>query len=226
MNNAKYLIFATKNHPLYEELKASGEKFIDLSSNADFESNDNRYQSCEAIFDFSLVDKESKYNFLRNLSIEYKAPIISDLTCYWGDYFLGKFPRIKGALSTVYYTPTKKHECYASDDETFEIIQDFMTMLSRSLHRVRSPGLGFIFARTLSLIINEAYFSLEDGLATAKDLDTALKYGVNYPLGAIEWGQKCGLNNIVMLLDELYSMSGDNRYRASLELRKLAALQS
>ncbi len=224
MNENKYLVFATQNHPLYAELKASGHKFIDLSSNADFEGKDNRYLDCQAIFDFALVDKESKYRFLKNLSIEYKVPIISDLSCYWGDYFVGKFPKVKGAISTVFYSPTKKHECFAADEDTLTFINDFMSSLGRSTHRVRSPGLGFIFPRTLSLIINEAYFSLEDGLATETDLDTAMKFGVNYPLGAIEWSKKCGLNNVVMLLDELLDLTGDTRYRASLELRRRSLL--
>ncbi len=224
MNETKYLIFATQNHPLYHELKACGHKFIDLSSSADFESKDNRYLDCEAIFDFSLVDKESKYRFLKNLSIEYKVPIISELSCYWGDYFVGKFPKVKGALSTVFYSPTKKHECYASDEETLGHIKELMDSMGRTTHRVRAPGLGFIFPRTLSLIINEAYFALEDGLASENDLDTALQFGVNYPLGAIEWSKKCGLNNVVMLLDELLDLTGDPRYRASLELRKRALL--
>lgn len=224
MNEAKYLIFATKTHPLYSELKALGEIFIDLDSDEGFESKKTRSENIEVIFDFALVDKESKYKLLRNLSIEFDKPIVSDLTCYWGDYFVGKFPQLAGALSCVFHTPTKKHECWAQDEAVYAHTQALIEALGRTLHRVSAPGLGFIFPRTLALIINEAFFALEDNLATASDLDTALKYGVNYPLGAIEWAQKCGLINVVMLLDELYDMTGDPRYRASLELRRQASL--
>lgn len=224
MSDPTFLIFANKAHPLYSELKNCGETFIDLDSDEAFESKKVKDQSIDAIFDFSIVDKESKYKLLRNLSIEFDAPIVSELSCYWGDYFVGKFPKLKGALSAVFYTPTKKHEVWARDESIYHHVELLMSKLSRSIHRVNKPGLGFIFPRTLAMIINEAFFALEDKLASSGDLDTAMKYGVNYPLGAIEWAQKCGLINVVMLLDELYDMTGDPRYRASLELRRQASL--
>lgn len=62
---------------------------------------------------------------------------------------------------------------------------------------------GFISARVISMIINEAYFSLEEEVSTKDDIDIAMKTGTNYPYGPFEWSEKIGLDNILALLTEL-----------------------
>jgi 3-hydroxybutyryl-CoA dehydrogenase len=62
---------------------------------------------------------------------------------------------------------------------------------------------GFVTARVVSMIINEAYFSLDEGVSTKKDIDTAMKLGTNYPYGPFEWAEKIGLQNITSLLNKL-----------------------
>ena len=62
---------------------------------------------------------------------------------------------------------------------------------------------GFISARVVSMIINEAWFALEEKVSTKEEVDIAMKLGTNYPYGPFEWGKKIGLKNIVGLLDEL-----------------------
>jgi len=62
---------------------------------------------------------------------------------------------------------------------------------------------GFISARVISMIINEAYFSLEEEVSIKEDIDIAMKTGTNYPYGPFEWSEKIGLENILALLTEL-----------------------
>ena len=62
---------------------------------------------------------------------------------------------------------------------------------------------GFVSSRVISMIINEAYFALEENVSTKEEIDTAMKLGTNYPYGPFEWGEKIGLKNIVSLLTEL-----------------------
>ncbi len=62
---------------------------------------------------------------------------------------------------------------------------------------------GFVTARVIAMIINEAYFALEDGVSTKKDIDTAMKLGTNYPYGPFEWASIIGENNIYSLLNKL-----------------------
>ena len=69
------------------------------------------------------------------------------------------------------------------------------------------------------MIINEAYFALGEKLTTAEAIDLAMKNGVNYPLGPVEWGEKIGLHYVAQLLEELNTITRDDRYRLSTELK-------
>ena len=59
---------------------------------------------------------------------------------------------------------------------------------------------GMITPRIVSMIINEAYFALEDNVSTKAETDIAMKLGTNYPYGPFEWGQLIGLKKIYSLL--------------------------
>lgn len=71
--------------------------------------------------------------------------------------------------------------------------------------------IGFVAPRVISMIINEAYFALEENVSTKEEIDTAMKLGTNYPYGPFEWAKKIGLKNIISLLTEL-SLS-EKRYQ-------------
>ena len=62
---------------------------------------------------------------------------------------------------------------------------------------------GFISARILAMIINEAWFALGENVSTKKEIDIAMKLGTNYPLGPFEWGEKIGEKNVFQLLQKL-----------------------
>lgn len=79
---------------------------------------------------------------------------------------------------------------------------------------------GGIFPRILALIINEASFALSELVASAEDIDQAMKKGTNYPLGPLEWADRIGLDHINWILEGLFREMGDDRYRASPLLKK------
>lgn len=70
---------------------------------------------------------------------------------------------------------------------------------------------GMIAARTISMIINEAYFALGDEVSSKEEIDTAMKLGTNYPFGPFEWSKVIGLHNIYRLLRRL--SQDDDRYQ-------------
>ena len=70
---------------------------------------------------------------------------------------------------------------------------------------------GFISCRVVATIINEAYYTLQDGVSSRNEIDTAMKLGTNYPYGPFEWAEKIGISNIISLLNKL-SMA-DSRYQ-------------
>jgi 3-hydroxybutyryl-CoA dehydrogenase len=62
---------------------------------------------------------------------------------------------------------------------------------------------GWVAANIVSMIVNEAYYALQDGVSTKNEIDTAMKLGTNYPYGPFEWSEKIGLHNIATLLQSL-----------------------
>ena len=62
---------------------------------------------------------------------------------------------------------------------------------------------GMIAARIIAMIINEAYFALQENVSTKEEIDIAMKLGTNYPYGPFDWSEKIGLQNIYALLKKL-----------------------
>jgi 3-hydroxybutyryl-CoA dehydrogenase len=82
-------------------------------------------------------------------------------------------------------------------------------------------GPGLIAPRLIACLVNEAAYALMEGIASADDIDTAMKLGVNYPLGPLEWADQIGPGLILWVLEELHATTGDPRYRPCPYLRKL-----
>jgi 3-hydroxybutyryl-CoA dehydrogenase len=75
--------------------------------------------------------------------------------------------------------------------------------------------------RVISCIVNEAFLALSEGVATAEDIDRAMKLGANYPKGPFEWVEEIGALRVVETLDSLRSAYGD-AYLAAPALRERA----
>ena len=93
-------------------------------------------------------------------------------------------------------------EVSCADDANKNEAEKILSLLNRKAEWV--PDIkGFISPRVVSMIINEAYFALEENVSTKEEIDIAMKLGTNYPYGPFEWSKKIGLKNIVDLLTEL-----------------------
>lgn len=76
--------------------------------------------------------------------------------------------------------------------------------------------------RILVMIINEAVFALQEDVASAVDIDAAMKFGTNYPEGPLAWCDRIGADIVVQILDLLQSEFGEERYRPAILLRQYA----
>ncbi len=79
-----------------------------------------------------------------------------------------------------------------------------------------------IFMRILVMLINEAAEALNYNIATRDDIEIAMKNGVHYPFGLLEWADKIGIPNVVAFLEQLRNEYDEDRYRISPLLRKMA----
>ncbi|MEV5987222.1 3-hydroxyacyl-CoA dehydrogenase [Streptomyces sp. NPDC052051] len=81
---------------------------------------------------------------------------------------------------------------------------------------------GMIVARTVARIIDLAHDAVAKGVATEEDIDTAMRLGVNYPLGPFEWGRRLGRGWAYSLLEDLHPRDPSGRYAPSLALYRHA----
>ncbi len=77
---------------------------------------------------------------------------------------------------------------------------------------------GLIGSRILATIINEAWYTWQEGVSGKEEIDTAMKLGTNYPMGPFEWGERIGLQKIEALLTVL--SRSDTRYTPATSLRQ------
>ena len=109
---------------------------------------------------------------------------------------------------------------YTTSSEVYE------TILSLSKNLGKEPVLceeapGFVVNRILIPMINEAVGILADGVASTEDIDNAMKYGANHPIGPLALGDLVGLDVVLAIMDVLSSEFGDSKYRAHPLLKKM-----
>jgi len=71
---------------------------------------------------------------------------------------------------------------------------------------------GMVTPRVLAMIINEAFYTVEEGTATREDIDKGMKLGTNYPFGPFEWCEKIGIKNVYEILNALSNQAKDPVY--------------
>lgn len=109
------------------------------------------------------------------------------------------FVRINGwntfLSSTVIEAVCHNESTKPKAEEAFSFFQKKLEWLS--------DDPGFITARVVSMIVNEALLALSEGVSTKEEINTAMKLGTAYPYGPFEWAEKIGVQNIAALLQKL-----------------------
>jgi 3-hydroxybutyryl-CoA dehydrogenase len=100
--------------------------------------------------------------------------------------------------------------------------EEFFKKLGKETVRAKDTA-GLTFPRILSLIVNEAARALDEGVASAEEIDVAMRLGVNYPQGPLKWADQAGLDEVLAVLEGLERETGEDRYRPAPLLRQLVA---
>ena len=83
---------------------------------------------------------------------------------------------------------------------------------------------GFVAQRMAAMVANLGCYMAEIDLATPADIDTAMRLGLNYPLGPLELAEDLGAKTCLAIMERLQAITGEDRYRPSLWLKRRAAL--
>ena len=107
-----------------------------------------------------------------------------------------------------------------TSEETYQKARDVAQSFGKETIDVKESPL-FAVNRILVPMINEAIFVLQEGVATAEDIDKGMKLGANHPIGPLALADLIGLDTLLYVQDSLYEETQDSKYRSAPLLRKL-----
>ena len=105
-------------------------------------------------------------------------------------------------------------------DELVKKITEIAVSLGKTPVQVKESA-GFVVNRILVPMINEGIGVYAEGVASAADIDTAMKLGANHPMGPLELGDLIGLDVVLAIMEVLHHETGDDKYRPHPLLRKM-----
>lgn len=100
----------------------------------------------------------------------------------------------------------------ATEDATFETAKEFVASLGKTI-TVAEDFPAFIVNRILLPMINEAIYTLYEGVGTVEAIDTAMKLGANHPMGPLQLADFIGLDTCLSIMQVLYEGLADSKYR-------------
>ncbi len=107
-----------------------------------------------------------------------------------------------------------------TSNTTVDITIDFVKSMKKiGVQVFESPG--FVTTRLILTLINEAIHTLLEGVATAKDIDTAMRIGYDFKYGPLELADRMGLDSIFIAMERLFREYGDLKYRPPVLLKKM-----
>ena len=110
----------------------------------------------------------------------------------------------------------------ATSDATLAVAKDFAISLGKTPITVKNSP-GFVVNRILCPMINEAIFCLQEGLATAEDIDAGMKLGTNQPIGPLALADMIGLDIMIAVMNVFYEGFNDPKYRPAPLLKEMVA---
>jgi 3-hydroxybutyryl-CoA dehydrogenase len=154
------------------------------------------YQNADAFIDLEFVNIAERIEFLsqflpRLIVINSVTDTLQETT--------PSFIRINAW--TTFLSASLLEASYINKDIKEKAEEVFSTLNKKIEWLPDEPG--FITARVISLVINEAFIALGEGVSTKGEINTAMKLGTAYPYGPFEWAEKIGVQNIVTLLEKL-----------------------
>ena len=178
------------------------------------EIKNKNFRGADVVFDLNFDDYENRiedYAQLKDVPVilcavkQQLEQVVADFSSVVSCNLIGM-----NALPTfINRELTEVCACDSSDVKAFEAVA---AELDLKLEWVDSR-VGMVSPRVIFMIINEAYYTLQEGTANKEDIDTGMKLGTAYPFGPFEWSDRIGLKNVYEVLKAMYADTGDPRYK-------------
>ena len=203
-------IFATGEERRIEELRL---KFGSGVLSGREEENAAALNNYDVIFDLNADEKLSALD--QYASLENKLVVVCAVKKSLSQMMHEAKKQLKFHLTGMNLLPTfinrdrsevsfrKEKDRKAFDDFAGEMKADYLEVEDRT---------GMVTPRVICMIINEACYSLQEGVASMTDIDKAMKLGTNYPFGPFEWSDRIGVKEVYETLNAIWSETKDKRY--------------
>ncbi|MDR3553852.1 MAG: 3-hydroxybutyryl-CoA dehydrogenase [Syntrophobacteraceae bacterium] len=109
---------------------------------------------------------------------------------------------------------------FLTSSQTYDICKAFVEKLGKTPIEIKEAP-GFAVNRILCPMLNEAIFTLAEGIASAADIDQSMVLGANHPIGPLALSDMVGLDTLLHVLEGLHKEFGDDKYRPAPLLRKM-----
>ncbi|MBI5292368.1 MAG: 3-hydroxybutyryl-CoA dehydrogenase [Chloroflexi bacterium] len=179
----------------------------------------------DASLDLTLTDKAAKQTLLQQtaapLILTAAVPCSATEDASWAAH-----PEHVTGISPIFGDTVELAPALQTDEATLARARAFLQSLGVTVMQV-ADGPGLVRMRVLCCLVNEAASALADGIASAADIDTAMKLGANYPRGPLQWADSLGLPVVLAVMRALHADYGEDRYRPHpLLVRKVLARQN
>lgn len=146
-----------------------------------------------------------------SVSITKLAATLADPTRFVGMHFFNPVP----AMALVEVIRGMR-----TSDATFDATVALAERLGKSAIQVKNAP-GFVVNRILAPMINEAVFLLQEGCASAEEIDAGMRLGANHPMGPLALADLIGLDTVLSIIEVIYRELNDTKYRPAPLLREM-----
>ncbi len=199
-----------------------------IFSRIKWETDMNAVKDCEIIIEAVQEDFDSKVKVFKQLDkiVNPDAIFVSNTSTLSLTNISESLSRPTKVIGMHFLNPVPKVpmvelvKSLHTSNETVLKVKEFASRIGKTPVEVYEYP-GFITTRAIVPLINEAMHILLEGIATAKDIDTALKLGYNFQYGPLEMADMMGLDEVLAWMETLWKTLGEPRYRPNPMIRKL-----